>query len=135
MAELQIKPGTKLKVAFDTAVGQKTEFNMMATFKGVIDEAYFLISAPMLAGKPLILDENQKFLLQYTLGENTFMLAGYPESVEKARVANLLLRLRFQVLKRLTLQYRLPTRQTLPYRSQLLASLVLFLEPSRVRSH
>lgn len=40
MAELQIKPGTKLKVAFDTAVGQKTEFNMMATFKGVIDEAY-----------------------------------------------------------------------------------------------
>lgn len=67
MAELQIKPGTKLKVAFDTAVGQKTEFNMMATFKGVIDEAYFLISAPMLAGKPLILDENQKFLLQYTI--------------------------------------------------------------------
>lgn len=86
MAELQIKPGTKLKVAFDTAVGQKTEFNMMATFKGVIDEAYFLISAPMLAGKPLILDENQKFLLQYTLGENTFMLAGYPESVEKAGI-------------------------------------------------
>ena len=86
MAELQIKPGTKLKVAFDTAVGQKTEFNMMATFEGVIDEAYFLISAPMLAGKPLILDENQKFLLQYTLGENTFMLAGYPESVEKAGI-------------------------------------------------
>ena len=38
MAELQIKPGTKLKVAFDTAVGHQTDFNMMATFKGAIDE-------------------------------------------------------------------------------------------------
>ena len=89
MAELQIKPGTKLKVAFDTAVGQQTDFNMMATFKGAIDEAYFLISAPMLAGKPLILDENQKILFQYTEGGNTFMLAGYPESVEKAGIRTL----------------------------------------------
>lgn len=89
MAELQIKPGTKLKAAFDTAVGQQTDFNMMATFKGAIDEAYFLISAPMLAGKPLILDENQKLLFQYTEGGNTFMLAGYPESVEKAGIRTL----------------------------------------------
>lgn len=89
MAELQMQPGTKLKVAFDTAVGQQTDFNMMATFKGAIDEAYFLISAPMLAGKPLILDENQKLLFQYTEGENTFMLAGYPESVEKASIRTL----------------------------------------------
>ena len=89
MAELQIKPGTKLKVAFDTAVGHQTDFNMMATFKGAIDEAYFLISAPMLAGKPLILDENQKLLFQYTEGGNTFMLAGYPESVEKAGIRTL----------------------------------------------
>ena len=89
MAELQIKPGTKLKAAFDTAVGQQTDFNMMATFKGAIDEAYFLISAPTLAGKPLILDENQKLLFQYTEGGNTFMLAGYPESVEKVGIRTL----------------------------------------------
>ena len=54
MAELQIKPGTKLQVAFDVPMGQKTDFNMMATYKGAVDEAYFLISVPMLAGKPLI---------------------------------------------------------------------------------
>ena len=86
MAELQIKPGTKLQVAFDVPMGQKTDFNMMATYKGAVDEAYFLISVPMLAGKPLILDENQKFLMQYSVGENTFMVAGYPESVEKAGI-------------------------------------------------
>lgn len=28
MAELQIKPGTKLQVAFDVPMGQKTDFNM-----------------------------------------------------------------------------------------------------------
>lgn len=86
MAELQIKPGTKLQVAFDVPMGQKTDFNMMATYKGAVDEAYFLISVPMLAGKPLILDENQKFLMQYSVGENSFMVAGYPESVEKAGI-------------------------------------------------
>ena len=40
----------------------------------------------MLAGKPLLLDENQKLLMQYAVGENTFVLAGYPESVEKKGV-------------------------------------------------
>ena len=43
----------------------------------------------MLAGKPLILDENQKLLFQYAEGGNTFMLAGYPESVEKAGIRTL----------------------------------------------
>ena len=86
MAELEIKPGTKLQVAFDVPMGQKTDFNMLATYKAAIDEAYFLISPPMLAGKPLFLDENQKLLMQYAVGENTFVLAGYPESVEKKGV-------------------------------------------------
>lgn len=83
MAEQQIAPGTKLQVAFDVPMGQKTDFNMLATYKEDLDEAYFLMSAPMLAGKPLLMDENQKLLLQYKVGEETFVLAGYPESVEK----------------------------------------------------
>ena len=82
MAELNIKPGTKLQLAFDVPMGQKVDFNMMATYKGAVDEAYFLISVPMFEGKQLILDENQKFHLQYHVGENTFMLAAYPESVQ-----------------------------------------------------
>ena len=86
MAELHIKPGTKLQMAFDVPMGQKTDFNMMATFKEAIDDAYFLVSVPMLAGKPLLLDENQKFLMQYAVGDNTFMIAGYPESVEKVGI-------------------------------------------------
>ena len=86
MTELQIKPGTKLQMAFDVPMGQKTDFNMMATFKEAIDDAYFLVSVPMLAGKPLLLDENQKFLMQYSVGDNTFMIAGYPEAVEKVGI-------------------------------------------------
>lgn len=86
MAELQIKPGTKLQMAFDVPMGQKTDFNMMATFKEAINDAYFLVSVPMLAGKPLLLDENQKFLMQYSVGDNTFMIAGYPEAVEKVGI-------------------------------------------------
>ena len=86
MAELQIKPGTKLQMAFDVPMGQKTDFNMMATFKEAIDDAYFLVSVPMLAGKPLLLHENQKFLMQYSVGDNTFMIAGYPEAVEKVGI-------------------------------------------------
>ena len=40
----------------------------------------------MLAGKPLLLHENQKFLMQYSVGDNTFMIAGYPEAVEKVGI-------------------------------------------------
>lgn len=52
MAEQQITPGTKLQVAFDVPMSQKTDFNMLATYKEDLDEAYFLMSAPMLAGYP-----------------------------------------------------------------------------------
>ena len=40
MAEQQITPGTKLQVAFDVPMGQKTDFNMLATYKENLDEAY-----------------------------------------------------------------------------------------------
>ena len=89
MAELSIKPGTKLQLAFDVPMGQKVDFNMMSTYKGAVDEAYFLISVPMLEGKPLILDENQKFHLQYHVGDSAFMLAAYPESVQKEGIRTL----------------------------------------------
>lgn len=69
MAEQQITPGTKLQVAFDVPMGQKTDFNMLATYKEDLDEAYFLMSAPVLADKPLLMDENQKLLLQYQVGD------------------------------------------------------------------
>ena len=37
MAEQQITPGTKLQVAFDVPMGQKTDFNMLATYKENLD--------------------------------------------------------------------------------------------------
>ena len=86
MAELQIKPGTKLQVAFDAPVGQQTDFNMMATFKKAIDDAFFLMSAPMLNGQPLPLDVTQKFHLRYSVGADPHMIAAYPEAVEKAGI-------------------------------------------------
>ena len=86
MAELQIQPGTKLQVAFDAPMGTQPDFNMLATFKKAIDEAFFLMSAPMLNGKPLPLDISQKFHLRYTVGTDTLMIAAYPEAVEKAGI-------------------------------------------------
>ncbi len=86
MAELQIKPGTKLQVAFDAPVGEQTDFNMMATFKKAIDDAYFLMTVPAPDGKPLELDIGQKFHLRYTVGADPFVIAAYPEGVEKAGI-------------------------------------------------
>ena len=86
MAELQIQPGTKLQVAFDAPMGTQPDFNMLATFKKAIDEAFFLMSAPMLNGKPLPLDISQKFHLRYTVGTDMLMIAAYPEAVEKAGI-------------------------------------------------
>ncbi len=89
MAELQIKPGTKLQMAFDAPAGQQIDFNMMATFKKVVDDAYFLISVPMFEGEPLTLDIAQKFHLRYAIGSETFIIAAYPEAVEKAGIRTL----------------------------------------------
>ncbi len=89
MAELQIKPGTKLQMAFDAPVGKQANFDMMATFKKAADDAFFLISVPVLDGRPLDLDINQKFHLRYTVGADTFIIAAYPEAVEKAGIRTL----------------------------------------------
>ncbi len=89
MSELQIKPGTKLQMAFDAPVGEQTDFNMMATYKKAADDAYFYISVPMLEGRALELDIAQKFHLRYSVGADTFIIAAYPEAVEKAGIRTL----------------------------------------------
>ena len=89
MADLQIQPGTKLQMAFDAPVGQQIDFNMMVTFKKAVDDAFFYVSAPVLEGKPLQLDIAQKFHLRYSMGAEQFIIAAYPEGVEKAGIRTL----------------------------------------------
>ena len=61
---LKIKSGTKLQVAFDAALGEQPNFNMVCTFNKSLDESAFLISIPMVNGKPLQMDESQKLLIR-----------------------------------------------------------------------
>ena len=65
MGTLDIKRGTKMQLAKDAAVGQEPVFNMLSTFNKELDESAFLVSIPMLDGKPLQADESQKFLFRY----------------------------------------------------------------------
>ena len=56
MAEQQITPGTKLQVAFDVPMGQKTDFNMLASIGGFgfgLMQVYFFlfIVVPMMRGQ------------------------------------------------------------------------------------
>ena len=60
----QIKPGTKMHMAFAAAVGVEPNFNMVCTFHRPVDETLFLVSVPIVEGKPFIPDEKQKFLFQ-----------------------------------------------------------------------
>lgn len=77
--ELKIPTGTKLHVAFDVPLGKAPDFNMMCTFFKNIDETSFLISIPMVGGKSLVLDENQKFLIRYQQGSEPLILAAFPD--------------------------------------------------------
>lgn len=83
---LTIKNGTKLRLAFETSMGQEPDFNMICTFANALDESAFLISIPMKEGKPVTIDENQKILIRYS-GENDndngMILAGYVDDVIK----------------------------------------------------
>ena len=62
---LNVNPGTKLRVAFDVPIGQEPKFNMICTFNKSLDESAFLVSIPMVDGKALVPDENQKRLFAY----------------------------------------------------------------------
>lgn len=83
MGTLDIKRGTKMQLAKDAAVGQEPVFNMLSTFNKELDESAFLVSIPMLDGKPLQADESQKFLFRYEEGEETRIIAGYVVDVIK----------------------------------------------------
>lgn len=83
MGTLDIKRGTKMQLAKDAAVGQEPVFNMLSTSNKELDESAFLVSIPMLDGKPLQADESQKFLFRYEEGEETRIIAGYVDDVIK----------------------------------------------------
>ena len=76
---LQIKHGTKLRLALETAVGQETQFNLICTFNKMVNESAFLISIPMEGGKPLPLDENCKLLFQHEEAGIVQIFAGYAD--------------------------------------------------------
>ena len=53
---LQIKHGTKMRLAFDVPMNQDPSFNMLCTFNKALDESAFLVSIPMVDGKRVPLD-------------------------------------------------------------------------------
>ena len=79
----QIKPGTKMHMAFAAAVGVEPNFNMVCTFHRPVDETLFLVSVPIVEGKPFIPDEKQKFLFKFRQGGEEFILSGYVDDIIK----------------------------------------------------
>ena len=63
--ELKIRSGTKLRMALDVPIGEEPKFNLICTFVKSLDVASFLISIPMVDGKPMPLDERRKLLIRY----------------------------------------------------------------------
>ena len=59
---LQIKHGTKMRLAFDAPISQEPKFNMICTFNKALDESAFLVSIPMVGGKALPLDGRGGYL-------------------------------------------------------------------------
>lgn len=84
MAEaLQIRPGTKMHLAFDVPVNEDPKFNMVSTFKKALDTSAFLVSIPMAEGKPMEADDTKKLLFRYQEGEEQHLVAGYVDDVVK----------------------------------------------------
>jgi hypothetical protein len=80
---LKIESGSKLQLALDVPVGQEPDFSMICTFRKALDDSAFLISVPMKGGQPLPMNENQKLLIRYVVGDETMILAGYPDDEVK----------------------------------------------------
>ena len=53
--ELKIRAGTKLRMALDVPIGEQPKFNLICTFVKSLDVASFLISIPMVDGKPKVI--------------------------------------------------------------------------------
>jgi hypothetical protein len=83
MADLNIATGTKLRVAYDAPTGKDPEFNMVCTFFKAMDESAFLISIPIVNGKPLEAEEDRKLLIRHGEDENQMILAGYVDDIIK----------------------------------------------------
>ena len=80
---LNIRHGSKMHLAFDAPVSQEPNFNMICTFNKALDESAFLVSIPMVGGKPLEADERKKLLFRYGEGEESNIVAGYVDDVVK----------------------------------------------------
>ena len=76
---IQIKPGTKMRLALDVPAGQTPQFNMVSTFNKALDESAFLVSIPMVDGKRVPLDENRKLLFQFGEDDDVQIVAGYAD--------------------------------------------------------
>lgn len=72
-----------MHLAFDVPVNQEPNFNMICTFNKALDESAFLVSIPMVGGKPLEADERKKLLFRYGEGEESNIVAGYVDDVVK----------------------------------------------------
>ena len=81
--ELRIKSGTKLRMALDVPIGEQPKFNMICTFVKSVDVASFLISIPMVDGKPMPIDERRKLLIRYGTDKDAMIVAGYADDVVK----------------------------------------------------
>ena len=83
MAELTIRPGTRMMAAMEVPVGQTPEFNMMCTFAKQVDDIAFLISVPMVNGQRAEFDNMQKFLFRYENGSEYMIIAGFADDMVK----------------------------------------------------
>ena len=84
MAEtLKIRKGTKMHIAQETLNDQEPKFSMLCTFNKALDASAFLVSVPMVGGKPMVPDENQKLLFRYGEGNQEMVIAGYVDDVIK----------------------------------------------------
>lgn len=82
-SELKIPAGTKLHMAYDVPPGKEPDFNMVCTFNKALDESAFLISVPMVGGKSLLMDENQKMLIRINQGSEELIVAAYADDIVK----------------------------------------------------
>lgn len=81
--ELKIRAGTKLRMALDVPIGEQPKFNLICTFVKSLDVASFLISIPMVDGKPMPIDEGRKLLIRYGTDKVGMIVAGYADDEVK----------------------------------------------------
>ena len=80
MAELKIKSGTKMKMAFNS---DNPEFDFVTTFNKALDESAFLVSIPLKDGKALTVKDDDKLLFKYGTAQDEAVIAGYVDDIVK----------------------------------------------------